>query len=115
MAYKIAVEDKVLVTVKGGLLGSAKGRDKPFDFTLLMDRLDQDEINKRQKSGEQVADFIVSLTHGWEGQNLVLNEDGKPADFSEEALRALLSIAGMHVKCYQCYLVDVGVQEKNSR
>jgi hypothetical protein len=115
MAYKLAVDDKVLVTVKGKLNGSAKGRDKPFDFTLLMDRLEQEAINERMKSGESIVDFVVSLAHGWEGQRLVLNEDGSPADFSEAALRAMLSIASMGVKCYQSYLSDVGVQEKNSR
>jgi hypothetical protein len=115
MAYKIAVEDKVIVTVKGKLLGAAKGRDKPFEFTLLQDRLDQEQINERMNSGEKIVDFIVSITHGWEGQRLVLNDDGSPADFSEDALRALLGIASMGVKCYQSYLADVGVQEKNSR
>lgn len=115
MAYKLAVEDKVLVTVKGKLLGSAKGRETSFDFKLLMDRLSQEQINERMRSGEQIVDFIVSLTHGWEGQRLVLNDDDTPADFSQEALRALLGIASVAVKCYQCYLSDVGVQEKNSR
>lgn len=114
MAYKLAVDDKVLVTVKGKLLGDAKGKEKPFAFKLLMDRLSQDEITERMKSSEPIADFIVSLTRGWEGQTLVLNDDGKPAEFCEEALRALLNIASVGVHSYQAYLSDVGVQAKNS-
>jgi hypothetical protein len=113
MAFKIAVEDKVCVTVKGKRKTAVKGEEKPFNFTLTCLRNTQAEINAAMKSGESIEDFIVARATAWDGQRLVLNEDDSPAEFSEAALRALLGIAGMAVWCYQCYLRDGGVQEKN--
>lgn len=113
MAFKLAVENKVIVTVKGKRKTDQAGVDKPIHFTLTMDRMTQDEITVSMKSGDTIEDFIVARTSGWSGQRLVLNEDDSPAEFSEGALRELLKLPGMAVWCYQAYLRDVGVQEKN--
>jgi hypothetical protein len=113
MAFKLAVDNKVSVTVKGKLGTAAKASPKPFNFTLTCDRLTQSEINEAMKSGDTIEDFVVARTSGWDGQRLVLNEDDSPAEFNEAALRHLLTLPGMAVWCYQAYLRDVGVQEKN--
>jgi len=113
MAFKLAIEDKVCVTVKGKRKTNVKGTDKPFDFTLTMDRMTQEQITEAMKSGDTIEDFVVARTTDWAGQRLVLNEDETPAHFSEAALRHLLTLPGMAVWCYQAYLRDVGVQEKN--
>jgi hypothetical protein len=113
MAFKLAVGNKVCVQVKGKLPGEASGAGKPFKFTLTMDRMTQAEITEAMKSGDTIEDFVVGKTSGWDGQRLVLNEDDSPADFSEAALRHLLTLPGMGVWCYQAYLRDVGVAEKN--
>jgi hypothetical protein len=113
MAFKLAVENKVCVTVKGKIAGADKGAGKPFNFTLTCDRMTQAAITEAMKSGDTIEDFVVARTSGWDGQRLVLNEDDSPAEFSEAALRHLLTLPGMAVWCYQAYLRDVGVQEKN--
>lgn len=113
MAYKLAVENKVCVSVKGTVPGTTKGARKRFDFTLTMDRMTQAEITEAMKSGDTIEDFVVARTTGWDGQRLVLDDQDKPAEFCEEALRCLLTQPGMAVWCYQAYLRDVGVAEKN--
>lgn len=113
MAFKLAVENKVCVTVKGKLPGATKNSAKKFDFTLTCERMEQAQITEAMKSGDTIEDFMVARTSSWDGQRLVLNEDDSPADFSEGALRELFKLPGMAVWCYQAYLRDVGVQEKN--
>lgn len=113
MAYKLAIEDKVNVIVKGKLAGAAKGAGKPFNFSLTMERMPQADITAAMHSGETIEDFLVARTSSWDGQRLVLNDDDTPAQFCEAAFRHLLTLPGMAVWCYQAYLRDVGVQEKN--
>ena len=113
MAYKLAVEDIVCVTVKGKLPGATKGAVKTFDFTIDMRRDEQEELNAAMASGAAIADFIVERASAWAKQRLVLNEDGSPAEFCEAALREMMKIPGMAVFIYRAYLNDVGVQEKN--
>jgi hypothetical protein len=50
---------------------------------------------------------------GWKDQRLVLEEDGKPAEFCPEALEAMMSIGGMGVQILGAYLKEVGVKAKN--
>jgi hypothetical protein len=113
MAYKLAIDDKVNVQVKGKIKGAISGADRQYNFTILMDRIDQEKINAALSDGGLIADFLVPKAHGWEGQRLVLNEDGTPASYSTEAFHAMLTIPGMAVQVYRDYLRDVGVQEKN--
>lgn len=113
MAFKLAVENKVYVPLKGKIAGSARGGGKAFNFGLTMDRMDQDQVDEAMRSGETIPDFIAARTRDWHDQRLVLNEDDTPAEFSEPALRSLLKLPGMAVWCFQAYLREVGVQEKN--
>lgn len=115
MAYRLALEDKVLVTIKGEFAGSSKGKKTSVDFDLTMDRLSQDEINTAMENGGSVNDFLVRITSAWDRQRLVLNEDNSPADFDEDAFRVMLRAAGLGPFIYRRYLVEVGAQEKNSR
>ena len=113
--FKLAVEDRVLVNIKGKFAPSSTGHALNMDFYLAMDRLSQEEINKAQASNEPIVDFLKRITHGWKEQRLVLEDSGTktPAAFSPEAFDAMLSIAGMSVWIYQAYLSGVGVQAKN--
>jgi hypothetical protein len=114
MAFKLAIDDKVLVTVKGKFKSSRAGADLPYQFKVLMDRVDQDQISEAHTDGGRIADFLASKAHGWEDQRLVLDEaTGKPAEFSEDAFRALLRLPGMGVQVYRAYMTDVSAQEKN--
>lgn len=112
MKYKIAIGNKIDVDVAGKIEDG--GSPKNFKFKLKCERLDQEEITKRmQNKDESIKEFMESVTTGWADQRLVLNEDDTPADYTTEALAALMSIAGMPVFLYQAYLKAVAVKEKN--
>lgn len=112
MAFKLAVSNKILTRVKGVV--SEEGSDRAFDFQLEQDRVTQDELQKAiTNRGEDAAAFIKRVTHGWRDQRLVLTDDDKPAAFSAEALDVLLTISGMAGYCWQAYLAQVLVHEKN--
>ena len=84
--FKLAIENSVEVPVKFTL---KEGKvDKLFSFNLLCDRLDQDEIGTVLDENEhKVKAFMTRVTRGWDGQRLVLTEDGQPADFSPTSAR----------------------------
>lgn len=113
MAFKLVIANKVQVPVHG-FYTDERSVERKFDFTLEMDRMDQAELKASLTSrSEDAAETVRRKTTGWSGQRLVLTEDDKPADFSPEALDALLSIAGMGGHCWQAYLTKVMVHEKN--
>lgn len=113
MPFKLAIADRVAVAVKGKLPGATRGTHVNFDFTLDMERIDQAQIAAAHTSDEAISDFLLSKTRAWERQQLVLNEDGSAAAFSEEAFRALLNVPGMALWVHQAYLDHLRVQEKN--
>lgn len=114
MPFKLAIADKILTKVKG-IKQEADGTEKPYEFKLLQDRLSQEELDKAHNDpNESASDFIKRITHDWQGQSLVLEEDGKtPAQFSQEALGALLTISGMAGLIYVAYRTQVAVRAKN--
>ena len=113
MAYKLAISNIILTKVKGTYTDEA-GSTKTFDFQLEQDRIDQDELQRSfAEKGESTSDFLKRVTKGWRHQKLVLNEDGTPADFSAEALDCLCNIPGMGSHCFQAYLDQVLVKQKN--
>lgn len=112
MKYKIAIGNMIDVDVVGKL--DDGGTQKNFKFKLKCERLSQDEMTKRiENKDESIKDFIESVTSGWADQRLILNDDDTPADYSPDALGALMSIAGMPMFLYQSYLKSVAVKEKN--
>lgn len=113
MAYKTVVDNKINTRVKG-FYKDAAGVSRGFNFQLVQDRVDQDELKEviADKS-ETTVDFIKRVTHDWKDQRLVLDENDKVADFNAESLEALLSIAGMSNFCFQAYITQVLVTEKN--
>lgn len=113
MGFILAIDNKVAVTVKGHLPGANRNSPTRFDFTLMMDRMEQEEVETALKSGDPVIDFVLAHTQDWQGQRLVRHEDDSSADFSPEAMRAMLKIPGMSVFIFQAYLRDMGVQTKN--
>lgn len=110
--FKLAIENIVEVPVKFTL---KEGKvDKLFAFTLLCDRLDQDEIGTVLEENEhKVKAFMARVTKGWEGQRLVLTTDKQPAEFGTEALAVMLSAAGVAMTCYNAYGKHCGAKEKN--
>ena len=113
MAFKLVIGNTVQVKV-AGYYTDEKGVKRKFDFTLDMDRMDQDELKAALTTRtEDATETVRRLARGWNGQRLVLTEDDKPADFSPEAMDKLMTISGMGGHCWQAYLAVVMVNEKN--
>lgn len=111
MAYKCAIGNRVTVPVKIDINNA--GKNVHHSFSLLCERLSQDEISAQIDEGSRVNQVIKRITKGWEGQRLVLNEDDSPADFNEEALDVMLNVAGLHQVIWLSYMKEVGAKTKN--
>lgn len=110
--FKLAVEDVVTPKVKFTLAN--KGVEKLFAFSFTATRLPQDDINTRlENKDRKVSDVMRELITGWKDQRLVLNPDDTPADFSAEALDAMLNVAGVGVVLFNAYFKECGAKEKN--
>lgn len=112
--YTIAIEDTVEVPVKFTL--KAGKVNKSFSFNLTATRIPQDDIAAKMKDAEyKFKEGLLSMgvVTGWDGQRLVLDADGNPAEFGEEALEAMLSVAGVAQMVYLAYLKECGAKEKN--
>jgi hypothetical protein len=113
--FKVSISDTVLVPVKG-IIKDAEGKEQPFEFSLTCKRLAAAEMREDMKDGERPASEIMAkVTTGWKGQGLVLDPDNgdKPAEFSADALDALLDISGVSMLCFNAFLREVGAKEKN--
>lgn len=112
MGYKLIISNTVRVPIK--LTLNDAGKEKEFSFTLVCDRLDADEIQQRQQSGEAlISDLVRGVTRGWEGQTLVVDEEGKPAEFDIAAFDVLLSVKNLSAVLYAAYLKECGAKAKN--
>lgn len=110
--YKLAIGNIVNAPIKFTL--NDNGEDKEFEFTLKADRLSSDEISELQKDpAVTVTNFVKRVVHGWEGQKLVLDDNGTPASFSNEAFDAMLKTSGVPFVLYSGYLKACGAKEKN--
>jgi hypothetical protein len=113
MKYRLAIADRVGVRVEGAAQDES-GAEKPFAFTLVLTRLPNDELRKEiEDQARTVPAFIRANASAWREQTLVLTDGGDPAQFSPEALDALLSIAGMPAAIWRAYLAQVMVTSKN--
>ncbi|MBV5277125.1 hypothetical protein JZU56_04855 [bacterium] len=126
LAIQNTTEFSVKFTIKDGKTF------KTFAFSLTAKRIDDAElsahirsineniaINKRasEHGGNietfDIKGFIVPLITDWIGQRLVLGADGQPAEFSPDALDALLNVSGVADVIYSAYLKEVRAKEKN--
>lgn len=114
MAYKLAIANEFGLKVEGKTRDES-GAEKTFSFVLTCERLNGDQIQQSIKNNtETVQQFFERVAKGWKDQRLVLDEEGKPAEFCADALRVLLSINAMPALCWQAYLTQVGATAKNS-
>jgi hypothetical protein len=108
LAIQNTVEVPVKFTLKEGKV------NKLFAFTLIADRLEQDEITSRlEEKDRKVKDFMTEVITDWSGQKLVLEEDGTPSPFGPEALAMVLNVAGVASVCFTAYFKECGAKEKN--
>ena len=110
--YTLAIEDTVEVPLKFNIKSGKVQR--LFSFSVTCTRLEQDVITERlDDKDRKVKDFMEGLVTGWEGQKLVVNADGTPADFNPESLAALLNVAGVAGALFNAYFKECGLKEKN--
>ncbi len=110
--YKIAVSDTCIVPVEGALKDE-NGKPRKFKFSLTCTRTDADEFKEKLKGDFDISDFLQSVTQGWKGQDLVLEDDDTPAQFCGDSFAALLNITGMAMVCFSAYGKETGATTKN--
>jgi len=110
--YKIAVSNTVPVVVKA-TIADEHGKLVNHKFTLTCERRDAEQMKDVVAGSFNARDFMKEVTTGWEGQRLVLEEDGSPAAFEPDALEALLNIGGLAMVAFIAYGKDSAAQAKN--
>ncbi|HES76775.1 MAG TPA: hypothetical protein ENO09_07210 [bacterium] len=97
MALKIKIGKTIEHTVKFSMKDG--GKDVTHAMTLIISRPDQaalvalaDEI---KSGGINDDDILRDYLIDWKNQRLVVDEDDKPAAFSQEALELACTVAGV--------------------
>jgi hypothetical protein len=114
---KLGISNKVRVPLKFKMQDGANVRQ--FNFTLECDRLSTDEFQKRNQddngvvSNEKIKENMLGITTGWSGQQLVLDDDGQPAAFSQEALEFMFGVAGVLDVAVTSYMKESTATVKN--
>lgn len=113
MKFKLAIDDLVGVQVKGKCFGQ-DGKERAFSFILVCDRLSEQEMSQVLADKQQTfGQFFNVHARGWQGQDLVVGEDGNPAPYDTDALEALMSVRGMSQLCFASYLEQARAIAKN--
>ena len=112
MSIRLVVSNTVTVRIKGSMTNE-HGTPEPFDFSLICDRMDSDEL--REVAGDSDTLLVDVMAQRCKGWTHVLDEQRAPLPFSEELLRQLLKPVGMAGLAFQAYVKACGVkgQEKN--
>lgn len=109
--YKCVIANRVAVPVRFDI--NDAGKNQHHSFTLFCERLSQDELASKVEANMNFKEEIKKFARGWEGQRVVVTEDNSPADFNEDSLEMLLSIAGIHQVIWIAYMKEVGAKVKN--
>lgn len=108
--YALAIANVVRVPVKVDIK-DADGKEKFYKFSLVCKRLGAEETAEVFKT-MPAYDFMMANTTGWDGQRLVLEDDGTPAAFCPDALAALFDISGLLLVCFNAYVKASNAIEK---
>lgn len=117
MSFKLAIADIVSVPMKFEMKDG--GTTRKFAFSLKCKRISATEWfdGVRDENGRvvdaRVKALMMDLTTGWEGQTLVNDEDGSPADFCPEALDVMLGTPGLLDLAVQRYMAESAAKVKN--
>jgi hypothetical protein len=108
--YRLAVSDIVQVHIEG-VTQDEQGGEKSFQMKLQCKRLPMAEVAPSEPTA--IEDILRKVAVGWADQNLVVGEDGLPADFDAEAFEAALLLPQLPAIAYGKYVVAVGAKVKN--
>lgn len=112
---KLAIGNTIRFPVRIRLNDAGKTRD--FSFHLLGKRKQAEELRDLQADPDAlIDDLLVECITGWEDQTLVLDDSGKPAPWSVDAFRTLLTLPGVSLQIMVDYYEANGAKgkEKNS-
>lgn len=109
MAINIVIEDTVGVKVKGQIL-DAKGNPKPYDFMLICERKNSEELNAMLGGDITIGEVLNLVAKDWTGPR---DAQGLPVPYSTEALAQICKIPGVAKKAFDSYLRSCGDVEKN--
>lgn len=104
--FALAIEDTIDFPVT---LDIQSGRvKKNFFFHLTARRLDVEQYQalfgpKAENPHMPVADFLRDHISNWRGQQLVIDEAGKPVDFSTDAFNQMLTVVGAEMLIFVAY------------
>lgn len=109
MNFKLAIAAIVIfqvkLTMRDGLI------DKPFVFQLTAARKTQEQIEETPELS--VKDFLLDNVTDWQGQRLVLQDNGEPAAYSREAFDFMLKQPGVLGVVWAAYQKHTAGKEKN--
>lgn len=109
---KLIISDIVKVPVKFEV--NDAGRKVTQSLMLVCDRLAQAEVDAIiNDPAANWSDTLRRVVTGWEGQRVVVEEDGAPSAFSAEALEVLMTIPGLSMLAVKAYAANVGATAKN--
>lgn len=111
MGFKVSIGHQIEVPIHLKIRDG--GKLSEFKFHVTGKRLSTQEVQEKIKGdGDQaevtVAEFLGQHITGWRDQKLVVDEDsGAPAEFSADALAAMLGVAGVAGVVYVAYLKEL--------
>lgn len=91
--YKLAISDSV--GFQANVVVNDAGHTREFKVHLTAKRLGEAELQDLQQNhpSQPTTEFLQNHITGW-SQDVILNDDGSPAEFCSDALAALLDIGG---------------------
>jgi hypothetical protein len=109
MAFQLLIAN-VLTFAVCILLDSGSKNPLRFGFDLTIKRLSQSELDKLVEQPEDAKpfsarDFLLDHCTDWSGQALVAGPDGKPAEYSRDALAAMLELPGVAQQILDQYVL----------
>ncbi len=109
--FKLAIGDTLTLKVKGFVTDGPK--PVAVEFKATAKRVDSERYRDTFGKDSQVlgADFVREVLTGWEGQKLVMDEDGQPADFCPEALDTMLQLVGIESYIVRAYVEAISISD----
>lgn len=117
MTYQLAIKNVVIVPVEFSVADGDKR--KKFKFSLECDRLTTEEWkagitnDEGVITPEKIREQLAGITRGWKGQTFVLDDDGNPAEFCEEAFQVMTNAPGVFDVILESLMKESAAKGKN--
>lgn len=117
MKFELSIEDTIDVPVNVDIQ-SGRVR-KNFFFHLSARRMSVEEWQshfgpRAENPNLPISDFLRQNITGWRGQQLVIDELKKPAEFSAESFDVMLTVVGVEMLIFLAYQKTIFASEGDS-